>query len=91
VKWTFCKEPRKDQVYVTMVFKQIISRLVWHPRGDYFATMAHNFQSTAQVIIHSLRKGSSQKPFSQTKGIIQCMAFHPTKPHFFAATHVSVF
>ena len=47
MKWTFCKEPRKDQIYVTMVFKQIISRLVWHPRGDYFATMAHNFQSTA--------------------------------------------
>jgi ribosome biogenesis protein ERB1 len=91
VKWTFAKDMKKDEILVTLTFSKVISRLTWHPKGDYFATLAHNFQSTSQVVIHSLRKASSQKPFSQTKGIIQCFAFHPTKPHFFAATHISVF
>ena len=90
-KWQFAKDLKKDEIAVTIEFKHIISRLTWHPKGDYFATMASNLQSTNQVVIHSLRKASSQKPFSTTKGIIQCFAFHPTKPHFFAATHVSVF
>ena len=64
VKWTFAKDLRKDQILITMEFKHIISRLTWHPKGDYFATMAHKIQATTQVIIHSLRKASSQKPFS---------------------------
>jgi len=53
--------------------------------------MAFNIQSTSQVLIHSLGKANSQKPFSTTNGIIQCVSFHPTKPHFFAATQTTVF
>jgi len=69
----------------------VIKRVVWHAKGDFFATMADNVQSTSQVLIHSLSKGVSQKPFTQTKGIVQAMAFHPSKPHFFIATHHTVF
>lgn len=42
VKWNFAKDLKNDQIAVTLKFKQIISRLTWHPKGDYFASMAHN-------------------------------------------------
>jgi ribosome biogenesis protein ERB1 len=76
---------------VTLTLKNVISKVFWHPKGDYLATMAHNIQSTSQVLIHSISKASSQKPFSTTKGIIQAIAFHPSKPHFFACTQSVVF
>jgi ribosome biogenesis protein ERB1 len=72
-------------------FQNIIKSVVWHQKGDYFATMAHNIQSSLQIMINSLSKASAQRPFSQAKGIVQAMAFHPTKPHFFIATHQTVF
>ena len=75
----------------TIVFKNVISRISWHAKGDYLATMAHNIQSTSQVLIHSVSHASSQKPFSTTNGIIECVTFHPTKPHFLAATQTTVF
>jgi ribosome biogenesis protein ERB1 len=74
-----------------MEFKTIVSRLSWHTKGDYLATMAFNIQSTSQVLIHSISQANSMKPFSTTNGIIQCVSFHPTKPHFFAATQTTVF
>jgi ribosome biogenesis protein ERB1 len=60
--------------------------LSWHPKGDYLATMQSNIQSTGQVLIHAISKASTQRPFSTTNGIIHAIAFHPTKPHFFAST-----
>jgi ribosome biogenesis protein ERB1 len=65
--------------------------VVWHAKGDYFATMAHNVQSTSQVLIHSLSGISTQKPFTSCKGIIQAMQFHPSRPQFFVATHQMVY
>ena len=84
-------EARHPHLLASIVFKTVISRLSWHSKADYLSTMAHNIQSTSQVLIHSLSKASSQKPFSTTNGIIQCVSFHPTKPHFFAATQTTVF
>ena len=69
VKWEF-SDKASEQVAVSMTFKHIISRLTWHPKGDYFSSMAHNIQATTQVVIHSLKKASSQRPFSSTKGIV---------------------
>ena len=89
-EWEFKTEP-KSQIVLSITHKNIVSRLSWHPKGDYLATMQHNIQSTAQVLIHSISKGSSMKPFSTTNGIIHCIAFHPTKPHFFASTQTTVF
>lgn len=74
-----------------MKFTNVVSKLAWHPKGDFLATMGHNVQATHQVLIHSVSKGTSLRPFSTTKGIVQAIAFHPTKPHFFAATHLTVF
>lgn len=79
------------EMMVTLTLKHVISKVCWHPKGDYISTMASGIQSSSQVLIHSVSKATSQKPFSTTKGIIQCIAFHPLKPHFFAATHTTVF
>ncbi len=38
------------------------------------------------VLIHQLSKHASQPPFKRTAGSVQRVAFHPNKPHFFAAT-----
>lgn len=38
------------------------------------------------VLIHQLSKHQTQSPFKKTKGSVQCVAFHPHKPHFFVAT-----
>lgn len=80
-----------NHILVTIEFKHVISRLSWHSKGDYLSTMAHNIQSTSQVLIHSIGQAVTQKPFSTTNGIIQCVSFHPTKPHFFACTQTTVF
>ena len=89
-KWIF-KNDHRGEPMITMEFKNVISKLVWHVKGDYFASMAHNVQMTSQVLIHSIARATTQKPFSQTKGIVTCVAFHPTKPNFFACTVRTVF
>ena len=64
-----CTWEFKDQM-VTLTMKNVISAVCWHPKGDYFSTLAHNIKATHQVLIHSVSKGTSQRPFSSTKGII---------------------
>lgn len=40
-KWVFKKDYRGEDM-ITMEFQNVISKLVWHAKGDYFASMAHN-------------------------------------------------
>lgn len=40
VKWTF------NEKMVTIEFNEVISKLAWHSKGDFFSTMAHNVQAT---------------------------------------------
>ena len=53
-----CTWEFKDQM-TTLTLKHLISNLCWHPKGDYFSTMAHNLQATTQVLIHSVSKATS--------------------------------
>ena len=91
VKWRFENDSCTKAKMLKMDFGKILSRLVWHSKGDYFATMANNIQTSSQVMIHSLSRSNSTRPFTQSKGIVQSISFHPTKPHFFACTHMQVF
>lgn len=91
VKWKFENDGCIGSRMIKMDFTKIISRIVWHSKGDYFATMANNIQTSSQVMIHSLSRSNSTRPFTQSKGIVQSISFHPTKPHFFACTHMQVF
>ena len=75
-KWHFLEESKDDDfslkdVRVSIQFEHILKRFVWHSKGDYFATQADNIQTSTQVLIHSLGKAQSQKPFSKAKGIIE--------------------
>lgn len=65
-------------------FKEV-RQVTWHGRGDYFATVMPEGQNRS-VIIHQLSKRRSQVPFSKSKGLVQCVLFHPIRPFFFVAT-----
>ncbi|KTW29517.1 uncharacterized protein T551_02133 [Pneumocystis jirovecii RU7] len=65
--------------------KKRVRRVVWHRQGDYFVTLAPENGNTA-VLVHLLSKHQSQTPFKKIKGLVQTLAFHPTKPLFFVAT-----
>eukprot|EP00163_Fabomonas_tropica_P020799 TRINITY_DN366_c1_g1_i1.p1 TRINITY_DN366_c1_g1~~TRINITY_DN366_c1_g1_i1.p1 ORF type:complete len:785 (+),score=122.94 TRINITY_DN366_c1_g1_i1:314-2668(+) len=62
-----------------------VTRVSWHHKGDYIATLAPAANTTA-IAIHQISRRSSQHPFRKAKGKVQCMAFHPTKPFFIVAS-----
>lgn len=69
-----------------------ITQLTWHSRGDYFAAVMPT-GANKSVVIHQLTKRRSQVPFSKSKGLIQSVLFHRTRPYFFVATqrHVRIY
>ena len=46
VQWTF-EDDYLGIKSIKMKFKNIISKMVWHSKGDYFATMMHNIQTSS--------------------------------------------
>lgn len=75
----------EDGVLVKITLRKTVKVISWHRRGDYFATVSPQGQSTA-VAIHTLSKHLSQLPFRKLKGLAQYAQFHPSKPIFFVAT-----
>ncbi|KAG9112305.1 Ribosome biogenesis protein erb1, partial [Ceratobasidium sp. 392] len=59
-------------------------QIVFHRKGDYLASVSGN-ESQGAVWIHQTSKRHSQAPFRKVKGAVQCVLFHPLKPHFFVA------
>lgn len=68
------------------------SMAVWHHAGDYLASVCPE-GATKAVLMHQVSKRTSGSPFSKSKGRVESVAFHPTKPLFFVATqrHVRVY
>ena len=94
-EWTYCAEDSEDYIMkgrrINIKLEFVPRKLVWHAKGDYFATVAVHTQTTKQVLVHSLSKSKSQIPFSKSKGIVECVEFHPDKPFFFVATRRSIY
>jgi ribosome biogenesis protein ERB1 len=94
-KWEYweieTEEYRTQGKRLSVKLEVVPKKLVWHMKGDYFATVAEFTQTSSQVIIHSLSKSKSQVPFAKSKGIVECVEFHPERPYFFVATRRSVF
>ncbi|XP_055624246.1 ribosome biogenesis protein BOP1 homolog [Toxorhynchites rutilus septentrionalis] len=93
VQWVeVSEEERKAGVRVVINHFREIQQASWHGRGDYFATVMPD-AANRSVLIHQLSKRRSQFPFSKSKGLIQCVLFHPVKPCLFVATqrHVRVY
>lgn len=65
-----------------------VADMKWHVKGDYLGAVLPNAEKHS-VCIHQISKRRSQHPFKKPKGLVQCIAFHPTRPFFFVA--VSIF
>ena len=94
VKWTFY-EKDTDEYSVegkrfSMTFTNDISQVIFHKKGDFVATLTPRAANKDQVIIHSIRKGKSQRPFTKSKSDIQRVLFHHLKPILFIATKQTI-
>jgi len=93
VKWSSGKEGECPTGTLVVVdhFKPV-KQVTWHAKGDYFACVLPE-GANRSVIIHQLSKWRSQVPFSKSKGLVQCVLFHPSRPHLFVATqrHVRIY
>jgi len=74
-----------EGVLIKFSLRKTIKVITWHRRGEYFATVSPQGQSSA-VAIHTLSKHLTQLPFRRLKGLAQSAQFHPSKPIFFVAT-----
>ncbi|MCJ1384395.1 Ribosome biogenesis protein erb1 [Xylographa soralifera] len=74
-----------EGVLVKIILRNTIKVISWHRRGEYFATVSPQGQTSA-VAIHTLSKHFTQLPFRKLKGLAQTAQFHPLKPIFFVAT-----
>lgn len=66
-----------------------LSKVTWHAKGDYFATLVPDGDNRS-VIIHQLSKWRSQLPFTKSKGQVQSVLFHPIRPYLFVATQKNI-
>jgi ribosome biogenesis protein ERB1 len=67
-----------------------ISEIAPHWKGDYLATVCPKAQQNNQVIVHSLTKGVSHRPFGKSKSNVQTVLFHTKKPLMFIVTQTNV-
>jgi len=88
VKWSNGEEGPPGTLVMINHFKSV-RQVTWHARGDYFATVMPE-GGNRSVMIHQLSKWRSQVPFSKSKGLVQCVLFHPIRPMLFVATQQNV-
>ncbi|RZF44656.1 hypothetical protein LSTR_LSTR000608 [Laodelphax striatellus] len=92
-QWNWASENKEDVwpdgvLIVIKHFKEI-KQIAWHGKGDYFAAVMPE-GANRSVVIHQLSKGRSQLPFNKSRGLIQCVIFHPIRPFFFVASQKNV-
>ncbi|XP_072216736.1 ribosome biogenesis protein BOP1 [Excalfactoria chinensis] len=86
VQWvTATSEEHSRGIRLTVQHSKALKQVTWHGKGDYFATVVSD-NSSMQVLIHQTSKRWSQNPFRKSKGLVQCVLFHPIRPYFFVAT-----
>eukprot|EP01135_Chromosphaera_perkinsii_P004685 Nk52_evm34s293 gene=Nk52_evmTU34s293 len=86
VDWYSATEEQKaSNIRISIKHKKHIKTIVWHHKGDYFASLCAD-SSSSMVFIHQLLKCRSQSPFKKSKGLVQKVMFHPNRPFFFVAT-----
>lgn len=86
VQWVMAtSEEHSRGIRLTVQHSKALKQVTWHGKGDYFATVVAD-NSNMQVLIHQTSKRWSQNPFRKSKGLVQCVLFHPIRPYFFVAT-----
>ncbi|XP_068145440.1 ribosome biogenesis protein BOP1 homolog [Drosophila tropicalis] len=90
VQWSTAEAAEQEKgVRVIINHFKPIRQVTWHGRGDYLSTVMPE-GANRSALIHQLSKRRSQIPFSKSKGLIQCVLFHPVKPCFFVATQHNI-
>lgn len=85
-EWMICKGKDVDKGFrIKITHPTKTSHVAWHGRGDYLAVVCPEGQSQS-VFLHQVSKRRSQRPFKKSKGLVQSVVFHPTKPVLFVAT-----
>ncbi|XP_065520988.1 ribosome biogenesis protein BOP1 isoform X1 [Lathamus discolor] len=86
VQWvTATAEEHSRGIRLLIQHSKAVKQVTWHGKGDYFASVVSD-NSNLQVLIHQCSKRWSQNPFRRSKGLVQCVLFHPVRPYFFVAT-----
>ncbi|XP_069478001.1 ribosome biogenesis protein BOP1 [Ambystoma mexicanum] len=86
VKWLVAEGDSYEKgVRLTVKHEKAVKHVTWHGKGDYFASVLPD-NGNMQVLIHQVTKRRSQNPFRKSKGLVQCVLFHPIRPFFFVAT-----
>nr|MBE5724375.1 putative ribosome biogenesis protein BOP1-like protein [Cucujiformia] len=82
----------KRGVRIMLTHFKEVNQVTWHGRGDYFATVMPDGQNRS-VLISQISQRRSQLPLTKSKGLVQCVLFHPKKPCLFVATqrHVRIY
>jgi len=81
-------EPRLPPA-LSIAHAKAAKQLAWHPRCDYFASVVPEGGARA-VLLHQISRRVSQQPFAKSKGRIESVLFHSTRPHLFVATQREV-
>lgn len=85
IKW---EEPSKEEwdngIRVKLLHFKPVTQVTWHGRGDYFASVMPEGLNRS-VLINQLSRRRSQLPFTKSKGLVQCVLFHPIRPYLFVA------
>lgn len=90
VQWTICEGDDYSNGYrIIITHFKTIKQVTWHGRGDYFSTVMPE-GANRSALIHQLSKRRTQIPFAKSKGLIQCVLFHPVKPCLFVATQKNI-
>lgn len=71
---------------LTLNHPKAVRQVTWHSKGDYLASVMPDNSSHLQVLVHQVSKRRTQNPFRKSKGLVQCVSFHPLRPYFFVAT-----
>ncbi|ELT96122.1 hypothetical protein CAPTEDRAFT_130363, partial [Capitella teleta] len=84
--WHECSaEEKANGLRIKISHAKNVTHVSWHSKGDYFVSLMPEGQSQS-VFIHQLSRIRSQIPFSKSKGLVQSVLFHPTRPFLFVAT-----
>lgn len=90
IKWEYVAKDHEDYETGKRIYFELVSQVkfvTFHEKGDYFATVCPETKNQNDVVlIHSLSKGSSQRPFNKSKADISKVLFHPLKPFLFILT-----
>jgi ribosome biogenesis protein ERB1 len=69
---------------MTIVHKQRVKHMAWHPLGDSFASVSPD-DSSESVILHHVTRRASQLLFRSSHGRVVRILFHPTKSLLYLA------